>query len=68
MSKKRIELCIECDQPTGRAGRLDDSLYRDGKGPYCEECVPCEYCGAARMDGCDCHEGIVGFPENCSKD
>lgn len=36
---KRIERCIECDEPTGKAGRLDDSLYLDaGDGPYCESC------------------------------
>lgn len=33
------ELCCECDEPTGRAGAGEDSLYReDGGGPYCEEC------------------------------
>jgi hypothetical protein len=35
----RVELCCECSQPTGRAGRLDDSIYDDdGNGPFCEEC------------------------------
>jgi len=34
-----IERCFLCDEPTGKAGRLDDSLYdEDGYGPYCEEC------------------------------
>jgi hypothetical protein len=38
-----IELCCECDQPTGNAGRLDDSLYTDdGKGPYCHDCFEVE--------------------------
>lgn len=39
MSKKRIELCCRCDQPTGRAGACEDSLYDDNSnGPFCEEC------------------------------
>ena len=38
MSKQRIERCCECDEPTGKAGRLDDSLYDDGEGPFCEDC------------------------------
>lgn len=37
------ELCCECDEPTGRAGRYDDSIYVewDGKniGPLCEDCA-----------------------------
>ena len=38
-SEMRIERCIECDEPTGRAGKYDDSLYCDecGEGPFCEE-------------------------------
>jgi len=33
------ELCIECEEPTGRAGRADDSiLANDGTGPFCEAC------------------------------
>lgn len=48
-----IELCSECDQPTGRAGRAEDSiyiLYPDKEvGPLCEECRKkhwvCEKCG-----------------------
>ena len=39
MKTKRIERCIRCDEPTGKAGRLDDSLYDDdGNGPFCETC------------------------------
>lgn len=39
----RTELCIECDQLTGRAGINEDSLYiYDEKigyiGSYCETC------------------------------
>lgn len=37
-----MEICSMCDGPTGRSGRLDDSLYceRDGceRGPFCEAC------------------------------
>jgi hypothetical protein len=37
---REIERCVECDEPTGRAGRDDDSLYCDvcGAGPFCEKC------------------------------
>lgn len=36
----QIELCCECDEPTGRAGKSDDSLYCEfcEGGPFCEEC------------------------------
>ena len=34
-----LEYCCACDYPTGRAGRLDDSLYTDDDdGPFCVEC------------------------------
>ena len=35
-----IERCCTCDEPTGRAGRMDDSLYCTtcGKGPFCQSC------------------------------
>jgi hypothetical protein len=33
-----IERCIECDEPTGKAGQCEDSLYVGDSGPYCEEC------------------------------
>lgn len=38
-AESRVERCVSCDGPTGRAGRYDDSLYDgNGDGPYCEEC------------------------------
>lgn len=33
-----MELCCQCESPTGRAGRYDDSLYFGNHGPYCEDC------------------------------
>lgn len=33
-----LEFCCECDQPTGRAGRGEDSLFLDDDGPYCWDC------------------------------
>lgn len=39
-----LERCCECDDPTGRAGRGDDSIYAevvatgDEIGPLCSEC------------------------------
>lgn len=43
-----IELCIECDKHTDRAGIEDDSLYTDeGDGPFCFECF------TTKMDSID---------------
>jgi hypothetical protein len=34
-----IERCCVCDDPTGRAGSADDSLYTsEGIGPFCLSC------------------------------
>lgn len=34
-----LEYCCICEQPTGRAGKGNDSLYGDDdSGPYCEAC------------------------------
>ena len=34
-----LEHCVVCDEPTGKAGKGDDSLYlADGTGPYCQTC------------------------------
>jgi hypothetical protein len=40
MKTQKIEECVKCGDPTGKAGPGDGSLYceRDDKGPYCEEC------------------------------
>lgn len=33
------ELCVSCGEPTGRAGKGEDSLYADDdEGPFCENC------------------------------
>lgn len=31
------QLCSKCDEPTGRCE--EDSIYRNGEGPLCEECA-----------------------------
>jgi len=42
-----IERCCACDDPTGKAGPGDDSLYTDGGvGPFCDSC----YTGAQWAD------------------
>lgn len=34
-----VEECMVCHEPTGKAGRDDDSLYTpNGVGPWCEQC------------------------------
>ncbi len=39
--KRTLERCCICDDPTGRAGGADDSLYtEEGEGPFCWECFP----------------------------
>lgn len=36
-----LEYCCECGQPTGRAGRGEDSLFtEDDDGPFCWKCWP----------------------------
>ena len=32
------EICINCGDPTGKAGKGDDSLYLYDEGPYCQDC------------------------------
>ena len=32
------EICINCGDPTGKAGKDDDSLYLYDEGPYCQDC------------------------------
>lgn len=49
-NKQHLEYCGECDEPTGRAGKYEDSIYCDscGSGPFCENCKigenTCLYC------------------------
>ena len=38
MSDLKYEFCRLCDEKTGRAGKGEDSLYFDERGPYCEDC------------------------------
>ena len=33
-----LEYCFKCNDPTGRAGWGDDSLYLGDEGPYCRPC------------------------------
>ena len=34
-----LEYCDVCEEPTGRAGAGEDSLFLpNGDGPFCEEC------------------------------
>ena len=36
-----LEHCCDCGQPTGRAGKGEDSLYTENDdGPFCWECFP----------------------------
>lgn len=37
--ERPLEYCHVCDEPTGRAGQGDGSLYCEcDRGPFCEEC------------------------------
>lgn len=38
MGEKRHELCCNCGNETGKAGRADDSIYVQSYGPLCEKC------------------------------
>ncbi len=35
---QKVELCTYCGEPTGFAGKGEDSLYLDNLGPWCQEC------------------------------
>lgn len=41
-----LEHCLACGDPTGRAGRGDDSIYCDQCecGPFCEKCIDAHIC------------------------
>jgi len=41
LDRTDYELCCECGELTGRAGKDDDSLYCPdcNDGPFCEECI-----------------------------
>lgn len=34
----RLEMCCNCGNETGKAGRADDSIYVQSYGPLCEKC------------------------------
>lgn len=42
-----LEYCCECEEPTGRAGRDEDSLYDGEDGPYCQPCYDDLFVGDA---------------------
>lgn len=55
-----LGLCDEFGNPMcSRCGKVDDFVTGDDR---------CDYCGADRMDGCDCHSTITGIEPGCSKD
>ena len=37
---EKLERCFACDEPTGRAGKGEDSIYCEycDRGPFCPEC------------------------------
>lgn len=43
------ECCTRCGGATGRAGKVEDSLYFDDYGPFCEDCWKDLLC--TRCDG-----------------
>ena len=56
---KKIERCFVCDEPTGNAGRHEDSLYGDeSDGPYCRSCRDKKYPQDKELDDADhCEAG-----------
>lgn len=36
--RENQETCTRCGEPTGKAGKGEDSLYRGDVGPFCDEC------------------------------
>jgi len=42
---ENLEYCCVCDEPTGKAGPGDGSIYCDcGAGPFCTECWAGHWC------------------------
>lgn len=33
-----LEICTRCQEPTGHAGRGEDSIYWEDYGPFCHQC------------------------------
>ena len=52
--KAIIEMCVECDEPTGKAGRCEDSIYCSycDCGPLCDDCCTENAHGEPRCPGC----------------
>ncbi len=47
----RLEMCCVCDEPTGRAGKGDDSIYCNcGAGPFCLECYHGHWCSDKEIE------------------
>lgn len=46
---KKYEYCFLCDQPTGRAGGCEDSIYIEDDGPFCEACYKSFLKGSQQM-------------------
>lgn len=46
MATIAIEYCTTCGEPTGRAGRSEDSIYCDhcDEGPFCVSCLDAHGC------------------------
>ena len=42
-----LEYCLECGEPTGRAGKGEDSIYcpYSGDGPFCDDWADALTCG-----------------------
>lgn len=66
-----LEYCCICDEPTGRAGKAEDSLYLEtDEGPFCLECweeMRCSSCnGEGKIPHCANSNGhtdyLTGFP------
>ncbi len=61
-----LEYCYNCNSPTGRAGRSEDSLYLGDIGPLCEVCydeateelisVDAACAALVKSATCPCHE------------
>lgn len=56
---KEHERCEKCDEPTGRAGSGEDSLYIGPHGPLCEECFEAPEWMQCELESlCERHEKL----------
>lgn len=58
-----LEYCCDCDEPTGNAGIMDDSLFIEGAGPYCDKCYKTNLYKSQRDRLLDATKNIISISD-----